>query len=113
MTEFNETKLYDEVQELLMNVEDPEVGINIIDLGLVYGIDIAPHGIFLTITLTSAACPLQDYIEEDIRNVLGTSELVTQPVFFNWVFSPSWSVSMMTDDGIEMFRAIGGSVPVY
>jgi len=107
-----EAELYDKIQELLMDVEDPEIGIDIINLGLVYGIDISDSGIFLTITLTSAACPLQDYIEESIINVLSYGG-ITQPLTFNWVFAPLWSVTMMTDEGREMFGALGGSIPAY
>lgn len=109
----NDDLIYNEIQELLSEVEDPEVGINIVDLGLLYDIKIESHGITLVITLTSAACPLQEYIEEDIRNVLGTSEHITQPVFFQWTFIPAWSPALMSDEGREMFSALGGSLPTY
>lgn len=109
-----EDRIYDEVTELLQeNVYDPEVGINIIDLGLVYGVDISSNGIFLSITLTSVACPLKDLIEEDILNVLGTSETIKLPIFFNWVFEPLWSPARMTDEGKLQLTSLGGYIPTY
>lgn len=112
MSPEEEKTLYDQITELLTDVEDPEIGIDIINLGLVYGIDISDNGIFLTITLTSAACPLQDYIEESIINTLSYGG-VSQPVVFNWVFAPLWGIAMMTDEGRDMFRALGGHIPTY
>jgi len=109
----NETQMYDHIQELLTNVSDPEIGVNIIDLGLVYGIDISPNGIFLTITLTSVGCPLRELIEEDIQSVLGTSAEITQPIHFNWVFSPVWSPARMTDEGKAELQSLGGYIPTY
>jgi metal-sulfur cluster biosynthetic enzyme len=112
ITESEANRIYDSVREALSDVEDPEIGINIVDLGLVYGIDISDNGVFLTITLTSAACPLQDYIQEEITRAIDRID-APSPVYFNWVFAPLWNISMMTDDGREMFRAIGGHIPTY
>lgn len=107
-------EIENEVYELLYNVSDPEVGINIVDLGMVYGVDVKPHGIFINITLTSVGCPLQDLIEEEIRNTLATSEKIgSNPVWLNWVFEPRWVPAMMTDEGKDQFVAIGGYLPTY
>jgi metal-sulfur cluster biosynthetic enzyme len=112
MNQEAESALYDQIREALMDVEDPEIGINIVDLGLIYGLDLSDKGVFITLTLTSMACPLQDYIEEDIRDVL-TASIGETPVLLNWTYAPPWTPTMMTDEGREMFRAIGGHVPSY
>ena len=105
-----DVKLYDKVQERLYGVEDPEIGINIVDLGLVYDIDSNGKELFLTITLTSAACPLSENIELQIRDVLDD---LGMPINFFWTFVPSWNTSMLSEDGIDMLRSMGGTVPSY
>ena len=99
------TLTVDEVYELLYDVIDPEMQINIVDLGLVY--DILFPGdrvITLKMTLTSPACPLQDVIEDQIREVLINS---CSRVYFDWVWSPAWNPSMVTASGRDQLRAVG------
>ena len=61
----------DEVEEAMKDVVDPELGINVVDLGLVYGVNIdASHNVTLDMTLTSAACPLTDVIEDQTHRAL-------------------------------------------
>ena len=72
---------YDRVIEAMKNIIDPEIGVNIVDLGLVYGLQESDDGaLLINMTLTSAGCPLTDVIEEQ------------------------------TEDGREMMRAIGFSI---
>jgi len=61
----------------------------------------------LQMTLTSAACPLQDVIEEQARTVLSN---ITSDVHINWVWMPPWGPNKITDDGREQLRAIGFTV---
>lgn len=101
------------VYEALYDVADPEVGVNIVDLGLVYDMNInkTDGTIDLTLTLTSPACPLQEEIEKQVINALaGLSENGPR---FNWVFTPLWSPAFMTDEGREQLSALGGYIPVY
>ncbi len=103
----------DLIWEGLYNVEDPEVGVNIVDLGLIYGVDQNPETktIDLDITLTSAACPLTEYIEERVRTELaGLSE---NGIRFLWNFAKPWSPAYMTDEGREMMIALGATIPIY
>ncbi len=98
----------DDVTEAMKDVIDPELGINVIDLGLVYDVSIDDSNVaVLDMTLTSAACPLQDVIEDQTKSVL--QDLVTD-VKINWVWMPPWGPDKISDDGREQLRAIGFTV---
>ncbi|MCW4353161.1 metal-sulfur cluster assembly factor [Hoyosella sp. YIM 151337] len=100
----------DEVEEAMRDVVDPELGINVVDLGLVYGIDIDDNAVAtVDMTLTSAACPLTDVIEEQTRSALVKSGLCTD-MKINWVWMPPWGPEKITDDGREQLRALGFTV---
>lgn len=95
----------DDVIEAMMDVVDPELGINIVDLGLVYGAHIdEDNSAVLDMTLTSAACPLTDVIEDQTRAAL---DGVVKDFVINWVWMPPWGPDKITDDGREMLRALG------
>lgn len=97
-----------EVIEALKDVIDPELGINIVDLGLLYGVTIAAdNAISLNMTLTSAACPLTDVIERQAQMVLGP---FSENVVVNWVWLPPWGPECITPDGKAQLRAIGFNV---
>ncbi|MGH3544974.1 MAG: metal-sulfur cluster assembly factor [Mycobacteriales bacterium] len=103
----------DDVEEALRDVVDPELGINVVDLGLVYGIHVDESNIAtLDMTLTSAACPLTDVIEDQIRAVLTTGATggLCADFRINWVWIPPWGPDKITDDGREQLRAIGFNV---
>ena len=98
----------DDVLEALHDVVDPELGINVVDLGLVYGVRVEEDNTAtLDMTLTSAACPLTDVIEDQTRAAL--DGLVTD-FRINWVWMPPWGPERITDDGREMLRALGFNV---
>ena len=95
----------DDVEEALKDVVDPELGINVVDLGLVYGVVIDQHNhATIDMTLTSAACPLTDVIEDQTAQALGP---VTSGFSINWVWMPPWGPDKITDDGREQLRALG------
>jgi metal-sulfur cluster biosynthetic enzyme len=97
-----------DVVEALHDVIDPELGINIVDLGLLYGVNIDESGTaILDMTLTSAACPLTDVIEDQTRAALNG---VVSDFKINWVWMPPWGPDKITDDGREMLRALGFNV---
>ena len=97
-----------DVTEAMKDVIDPELGINVVDLCLIYDVTIdASNVAVLDMTLTSAACPLQDVIEDQTRSVL--QDLVSD-VRINWVWMPPWGPDKITDDGREQLRAIGFTV---
>ena len=98
----------DDVTEAMKDVIDPELGINVVDLGLVYDMRVDDNNIaILDMTLTSAACPLQDVIEDQTRQVLAD---LTSDVKINWVWLPPWGPNNITDDGREQLRSIGFTV---
>lgn len=97
----------DDITEAMKDVIDPELGINVIDLGLVYDMRIDDNVATLDMTLTSAACPLQDVIEDQTKQVL--ADLVSD-VKINWVWMPPWGPARITDDGREQLRSIGFTV---
>ncbi|RJO68281.1 metal-sulfur cluster assembly factor [Nocardia panacis] len=105
-----EIKLLEDIEEAMRDVVDPELGINVVDLGLVYGVTVDTENIAtLDMTLTSAACPLTDVIEDQTRNALVRSGLV-EDLKINWVWMPPWGPDKITEDGREQLRALGFTV---
>ncbi len=98
----------EDVLEALRDVVDPELGINVVDLGLVYGVDVdADKAATIDMTLTSAACPLTDVIEDQAREAL---DGVVTDFRINWVWMPPWGPESITDDGREQLRALGFNI---
>ena len=98
----------EEVLEAMKDVIDPELGINVVDLGLVYGVTIDDNNsATVDMTLTSAACPLTDVIEDQTRSALDS---VVTDFRINWVWMPPWGPDKITDDGRDMLRSLGFNV---
>ena len=88
-----------QIYEALHNVFDPELGVNIVDLGLVYGIDLREDGyVTLTMTLTTPGCPMHESIGEGVGAALSTVAGVTGGEI-KIVWEPRWEPAMMTDEG--------------
>lgn len=98
----------EDVWEALHDVVDPELGINVVDLGLIYDVKLGDGGeALIDMTLTSAACPLTDVIEDQTRAAL--ADLV--PSYqINWVWNPPWAPDKITEEGREMMRALGFNI---
>jgi len=98
----------EDVLEALRDVVDPELGINVVDLGLVYGVDVDAQRIAtIDMTLTSAACPLTDVIEDQARDAL---DGLVADFRINWVWMPPWGPENITEDGREQLRALGFNI---
>ncbi|TWD84388.1 metal-sulfur cluster biosynthetic enzyme [Kribbella amoyensis] len=98
----------DDVTEALKDVVDPELGINVVDLGLIYGVTVDDSSTaIIDMTLTSAACPLTDVIEDQTRMAL---DGLVNDFRINWVWMPPWGPEKITDDGREQLRALGFNV---
>jgi metal-sulfur cluster biosynthetic enzyme len=98
----------EDVLEALRDVVDPELGINVVDLGLVYGVDVDDARVAtLDMTLTSAACPLTDVIEDQAREAL---EGIVTDFRINWVWMPPWGPENITEEGREQLRALGFNI---
>ena len=98
MTEEEKLKTEDRIVEVLKTVYDPEIPVNIYDLGLVYKIDFKDDGVLdVDMTLTAPNCPMGDYIMEDVRQKLEGIDTVKQ-ANVNLVFDHVWDQSMMSDE---------------
>ena len=105
----------DEIDEAMRDVVDPELGINVVDLGLVYDVRVDPgddgNVVTLDMTLTSAACPLTDVIEDQAHAALtGGPTPIATDVRINWVWMPPWGPDKITEEGREQLRALGFNV---
>ena len=88
----------DDIREGLKNVYDPEIGINVVDLGLVYDADIEENGdVLVTMTLTSLGCPLGPVIVQEVTNALKDLPGIGA-VDVKLVWSPPWSPEMMSEE---------------
>jgi metal-sulfur cluster biosynthetic enzyme len=87
----------DEVLEALTNVIDPELGLDFVELGLVYGVEIDGGTVNITYTLTTPACPIGPMVSEQMQEFVGEIEGVEE-VVTSMVFSPPWSPDKMSED---------------
>jgi len=102
-----------DIEEAMKDVVDPELGINVVDLGLVYGTYVDDDNVAtLDMTLTSAACPLTDVIEDQTRQALtqGPGGGLVDDFRINWVWLPPWGPDKITDEGRDQLRALGFNV---
>jgi metal-sulfur cluster biosynthetic enzyme len=98
----------EDLTEALKDVVDPELGINVVDLGLIYGLTLEDDNtLTIDMTLTSAACPLTDVIEDQTASAL---EGLVDSFVINWVWMPPWGMEKITDDGRDQLRALGFNV---
>lgn len=94
----SQTELEDRVVEMLKTVYDPEIPVNIYDLGLIYKIDLSDErDLLVDMTLTAPNCPAADFIVEDVRQKLESIEGIRN-VTVNLVFEPEWDKDMMTEE---------------
>lgn len=85
------------VLENLKLVYDPEIPVNIYDLGLIYGIDIHDGVCDITMTLTAPTCPMGDFLVDDIKSKVGSVKGI-DTVNVNIVYEPAWDKSMMSEE---------------
>jgi metal-sulfur cluster biosynthetic enzyme len=91
------------VREALRQVDDPEAGMNIVELGLVYGVDVSAGVVRVDITMTTAACPMVDMITEQARNVIAAIAPEGTAVDIRLVWDPPWTPDKMTGIAKEHF----------
>ncbi len=91
-------EIEEKIVAMLKTVYDPEIPVNVYDLGLIYKIDVADNGeVVLDMTLTAPNCPAADFIMEDIRQKVESVEGVASAVV-NLVFEPEWDKDMMSEE---------------
>ena len=87
----------EEVEEALTNVIDPELGLDFVELGLIYGVDVAGSDVHVTFTLTSPGCPIGPQVSEQIEEFVGELDGVDD-VTSTMTFSPPWTPDRMSED---------------
>ena len=87
----------DEIRDALRYVVDPEVGLNVLDLGLVYGIEVSAGRIVVRMTMTTPACPLSDTIMESARAAIRAAAPKVPDVEIELVWDPPWNPDMMSE----------------
>ena len=110
MTEINAARTsLEDVEEALKDVNDPELGVNVVDLGLLYGLKYSDEdgALLIDMTLTTAACPLTDVLEEQVGKSL---DGIVDDWRLNWVWMPPWGPERITDDGKDQMRALGFNI---
>jgi len=107
-----DTQVIEDIEEALKDVVDPELGINIVDLGLVYDLTVDQDNVaIIDMTLTSAACPLTDMIEDQVAAALtGPDAGLVDDFRINWVWLPPWGPERITEDGRDQMRALGFNI---
>ena len=98
MTQEEKSQIEERVVDVLKTVYDPEIPVNIYDLGMIYKIDVkSDHTLDLDMTFTAPNCPAADFILEDVRKKVESVEGITQ-ANVNLVFEPAWDQSMMSEE---------------
>ena len=98
MTQEEKTQIEERIVDVLKTVNDPEIPVNIYDLGLIYRIEVGDEGnVDIDMTFTAPSCPAADFILEDVRQKVDTIEHV-KSANVNLVFEPVWDQSMMTEE---------------
>ncbi len=96
-----------ELMEAMKVVRDPEIPVNIVDLGLIYKLELSGEGnVDVDMTLTSMGCPVQDMLQADVELACKSVEGI-KAVTVNFVWSPPWSTEKMSDEGKKMMRMFG------
>src|ERR1017187_9145136 len=97
MTELGVVPTEDEVMEALANVNDPELGLDFVELGLIYGVEVDDGNVRVTFTLTTPGCPIGPQVTEQIEEFVGELESVRTGAS-EMVFTPPWSPEKMSED---------------
>ena len=101
MTSEEKLKLEERIVDVLKTVYDPEIPVNIYDLGMIYKIDVKDDGsVDVDMTFTAPSCPAADFILEDVRTKIESVEGVKQ-ANVNLVFEPAWDQSMISEEARE------------
>ena len=93
----------EQVQDALRAVVDPEVGMNIVDLGLVYGIEVTEDHIYVVMTMTTPACPMSTYITDSVRHTLRALAPGMEDIQVHLVWDPPWHPGLMSEGAKTTF----------
>jgi metal-sulfur cluster biosynthetic enzyme len=93
-----------DVREALRTVIDPEIGVNVVDLGLVYGVAVEDDQVRVTMTMTSPACPLAEYLKVDVERAVRSRVAGAQTVQIALVWDPPWTPELMSDEARRLLQ---------
>lgn len=99
----------DDVREALKTVQDPEIPINIVDLGLIYDVEIDDGEVHVDMTLTTMGCPIADYFLQEAKEAVESIEAVEE-ANVELVWEPPWSPEKATEDGKAQLQSLGISI---
>ncbi len=99
----------EDIIKVLKEIYDPEIPVNIYDLGLIYAMEIQDDKVYIRMTLTAPGCPLAGYLQEEVKRRLEELEGVSE-AHVEVVWEPRWNVNMMTEEGKEALRAFGFNI---
>ena len=91
------------VRDALREVNDPEVAMNIVDLGLVYGVEVSPERVRVTMTMTSPTCPMADYLVDAVRDAVRRAAPEVRDVEVELVWDPPWTPDRMHENARKFF----------
>ncbi|MDA8364480.1 MAG: metal-sulfur cluster assembly factor [Gammaproteobacteria bacterium] len=91
------------LRDALREVIDPEVGMNVVDLGLIYGIEVTEHRVDIVMTMTTPACPMGSYLTDRVRDVVRQSLSDTRNIEVELIWDPPWDPHMMSDRARSYF----------
>lgn len=94
----------DRVRQALSRVIDPEIGCNVVELGLVYGVAVEESGVVVSMTMTTAACPLGDYLASEAEQAIRRDMPEVGSVRVDLVWEPAWNPSMMSESARTLLR---------
>jgi metal-sulfur cluster biosynthetic enzyme len=89
----------EDILRTLRTVNDPEVGVNVVDLGLIYGTEIRGDTVRIVMTMTTPACPMHSYLTEEVREAILIQEEDVEKVDVQLVWDPPWSPGMISEKG--------------
>ncbi len=99
----------EDIIKVLKEIYDPEIPVNIYDLGLIYALEIQDDKVYIRMTLTAPGCPLAGYLQEEVKRRIEELEGVSE-AHVEVVWEPRWNVNMMTEEGKEALRAFGFNI---
>lgn len=99
-----------EILERLKDIRDPEIPIDIVSLGLIYGVQLKDDVAYIDMTLTVPSCPARGFFVQHIREHLLRNFPSLKDVVINFVFEPTWSRDKISEEGLEKLRSMGWNI---
>ncbi len=99
-----------EILEKLKEIKDPEIPIDIVNLGLIYGVQVKDGIAYVDMTLTVPSCPAKGFFAEHIREHLLRNFPQLKDVVINFVFEPAWSSDKISEEGRQKLRSMGWNI---